>query len=737
MDRKSLEHEFLRPLCSSWVAKIERAKEARSNWKNVADECLMFYSNSCQAMWDPEYSKKFWKNVKLPRFRITINKAFELVAVFGPNLMWETPYRTVKPKRTMEFPPELFGQDEQSMMLYQQVQQMQQMDKARDAAITMMMQAWLNYTPGEMPSGGLEGHCERSVIDALIKGRGCQVVRNYQMPGSRRTLTGCFYLDPYDLYTDPDFNQIDECRWIAIKHVAPYYEVEKKFGLEKNSLKNKSSLESSWSHSEWSTDSEADARRRAGQTGDNIVWYEIYSKAGCGIRQTTVQEDVRDHMDSVVEQYAYLAICPDVPYPLNMPTERLRRGATDDDVRDAFSWPVPLWSDGSWPVHCLDFYHDPKSSWPVAPLSPGMGELKLLNFLVSWMATRTWSSTRDFWAVAAPHVEHYKDYLLNGDDQMIIPTPFGVDDVKAAVSVLTQPEMRQDMSRLIAFISDMFDKRVGLTAYVYGLNEGGTQNRTAEETVAKSRAVAARPEFMQKQVVKWQSGLAKDEAFLTRWFVRGSDVEPLIGRYGASLWDQLIVSTDVELVTRQFEYSIAASSIRRPNRDRDVANFQQVAGMFLPIMQQYGASSGNYEPFNFLMRKWAEYHDADLDGAEIPPPQPPDPAQMEIQQRMQAAEVAKAEAEVQKIMADAQGSAASSQMDQVGLMMEAEKARLGLEAQAAKDQLGIQASQARSITELLQGQAKHESMLRQGQEIHEAKLRQAQQTQQSKVGSRG
>ena len=302
-----------------------------------------------------------------------------------------------------------------------------------------------------------------------------------------------------------------------------------------------------------------------------------------------------------------------------------------------------------------------------------------------------------------------------------------MDDVKSAVSVLTQPEMRQDMSRLIAFISDMFDKRVGLTAYVYGLNEGGTQNRTAEETVSKSRAVAARPEFMQKQVVKWQGGLARGEAFMTRWFVRGDDVRPLLGDYGAMLWDQLIVNTDVELVTREFEYTIAASSIRRPNRDRDVANFQQVAGMFLPIMQQYGASSGNYQPFNFLMNKWAEYHDADLDGANIPPPQEPDPQQMEIQQRMQMAEVTKAEAEAQKIMADAQGAIASSQIDETRLMMEAQREELKLAAQAAKDQQSLQAAQSKTVTEMLQGQAKHEMMLRQGQEIHEAKLRQSQQ----------
>jgi len=111
MDAKTLDYEFLRPLVSAWTAKIERAKEGRSRWHEVASECLMFYSNSAQAMWDPEYSKKFWKNVKLPRFRITINKSFELVAIFAPNLMWETPHRSVNSKKALFLPPDVFGQD--------------------------------------------------------------------------------------------------------------------------------------------------------------------------------------------------------------------------------------------------------------------------------------------------------------------------------------------------------------------------------------------------------------------------------------------------------------------------------------------------------------------------------------------------------------------------------------------------------------------------------------------------
>jgi hypothetical protein len=101
MDHTTIAEEFLRPLVSGWLNKIECAarSKARTEWKDAADESAMFYSNSAAAMWNPNYSKRFWKGVKLPKFRITINKAFEMVAIFSPSLIWDVPHRTVDAKR--------------------------------------------------------------------------------------------------------------------------------------------------------------------------------------------------------------------------------------------------------------------------------------------------------------------------------------------------------------------------------------------------------------------------------------------------------------------------------------------------------------------------------------------------------------------------------------------------------------------------------------------------------------
>ena len=125
---------MFRPMVTGWLAKIEASRRSRKKWEEVSSECLMFYSKSAAAMWDAGYSKKFWKGVQEPRFRVTINKAFELIAIFGPNLLWEVPHRTVEPKKPLEIPPEVFGDlnNPQIQQVHQQVMAQHQFQHGQD-----------------------------------------------------------------------------------------------------------------------------------------------------------------------------------------------------------------------------------------------------------------------------------------------------------------------------------------------------------------------------------------------------------------------------------------------------------------------------------------------------------------------------------------------------------------------------------------------------------------------------
>lgn len=725
----SLDHEFLRPLVQGWIGKIEAASRARSKWKEVADECEMFYSKSAAAMWDSSYGKKFWRNVKAPKFRITINKAFELVAVFGPNLLWDTPTRTVTPKKMLELPEELLNADPNMAPLYQQMMQMAGMDSARDKVISQLLTLWLNYTPRETPGGGLAGQSEMAVIDALIKGRGVLSVEKYQFPGSGRTITRARRVKPEYLLIDPDFDSLDEAKWISIKHIDPHWEVERRFKLKPGSLKNKATLESIWSHGEYQgNEGKGESHRKSGQTNDLVVWYEIFSKCGPGGRLTGIDEGVKQELEETAGDYAYLAICSECPYPLNCPTEFLKGGASHSEVKDRFQWPVPVWADDRWPIECLDFYPDPSNAWPIPPLGPAMGELKLLNFIVPWLCNRTYSSMRDFWAVAGPHVEHYRKYLEEGDDQSIIPTPIGTDDVRKAVAILSGPEAKADVWKIIELVSTMFDKRTGLTEFAYGKNEDGTQNRTAEETIAKARAVGVRPEHMQNKVVAWQSNVSTLEGFLTRWFVTGEDVEPLLGKLGRMLWEQYIMSSDVEAVARQMEFTVAAASMRRPNRDRDIANFQSFSQQFGTTLDKYGETTGNYGPFNGMLENWADFHDADLSKCMIPEKDPNDPqAQMQQQQQQLTLEQLAAEIEATKAEAMLKTSQAQGQTEQLQQEMALKQQEMAANLQMKREEMGMelqakgaefQIDMAKSAAEIEMEQKKHAMQMQQDQQSH-------------------
>lgn len=709
--------EFMRPLVTSWVNKIERADSSRKEWKELADECMMYYSKSAAAMWDEKYSRKIWQGVKPPKFRISINKAFEYVAVMAPNLFWGMPHRSVKPKSRLEVPAGIIPDDPMFQQAFAAMMQQQQMSEQRDAGVSMMLESWLNYTSREQPNGGLKHESWLSLIDALLKGRGVMVSRPYQMPGSGKMLTGSFREKPENLFIDSDFTSLDDAMWIAIKHTEKHWAVEEKFNLPRNSLKGRSSLESSWHGSEINTTEGGVASHRVnGDTNDMIVWYEIYSKGGPGARMTGMPNSLKDHLEDVVGKYAYVAISPSVPYPLNCPAEAFRsgginnKGATDRQIKEKFSWPAPLWADDRWPIECLDFYPDPDKAWPVPPLAPAMGELKFLNFMVPWLANRIYSSSRDFIAIASKQFEEYKRHFQEGDDQTLIPMPPGTDDIRKQIMVLQQPETRLDAWKIVGLVHEYFDKRTGLTETAYGRNENGTQNRTAEETLAKSKAVGARPEFMQNQLIDHQSRLAATEAFLARWFIEGDDVGNLMGPVGKFMWENFVMTSDIESVVRQMNYTVSASSVRRPDRDRDVANFQQVMQYFAPAMEGVMNNWGDPKPYNAMMKKWGEYHDEDLQEMEIQPPPPPQPdPKQEMDMQLKQMDMQSKQMDMQARQMDH-----AAKLEQLGAKAEADAMKLQAEITSA--QLQFQFDAIRSEQEVDQDEVRHDQEIRQSEE---------------------
>ena len=265
---KAIGQEYFRPLCSTWREKIDVALKYRKEWADAADACYILYSGIVDAFWKTENINRFVSNGLTPKFKLSIAKAFELVALFGPTLFYRLPVRAVRPHKRVEYtdddvllslgidprtPPQLqlqmqqLQQQMQQMqqtqpppqpqapgmppapppfnpqlaMAQQQLQQMQmqlqqigqqvqmtrineQYEKNKVEVAARICESYLSYTPYEQPDGGLERHGIDACTDMLVTGRGVMFPRAYTHPGSKRTLTGCFRESSKRIVTDPD-----------------------------------------------------------------------------------------------------------------------------------------------------------------------------------------------------------------------------------------------------------------------------------------------------------------------------------------------------------------------------------------------------------------------------------------------------------------------------------------------------------------------------------------------------
>lgn len=725
--------EFMRPFVTAWLEKIRLARRYRKDFDDVAEQCKHFYQGATGFMWEPSFRARFMGSIKAPRFKITIAKAFELVAIFGPIMYWRNPTRTMHPRESLEYTPDMFG-DPNDPMVQQQFQMIQMQlgqEKSQEAIRNKLMVKALNYLPNEQPGGGLAQHSQTAIVEALVKGRGCLWTEPYQMPSSSRLLVGSFYDSVDDLGIDPDSRDPTalDARWIHRRRRMPIHEVERKFGLPKDSLKGKGNMESL--ESQGSNNEPQDRMDRSnGGTFDMMEYYEIWSKGGVGGKLSGVNRELVDALDEVMGDHVYMVVAPDVPYFLNAPSERIR-SASDEDIRSMMEWPIPFWTDQRWPVSMLDFYPKLDSPWPMAPLAPGLGELMFLNVMISRLCNHIYSSSRDLVAVLRSAAGDVEEVLKNGDDQSVFLLNDVGKSLNEAIQIFQHPPVNFDVWKIIDQVSQQFDRRTGLTELAYGLNPGGVQSRTAADINAKQENMSVRPDHMSQQVETWQTEVADKEKFCLHWFVKGYDLQPLLGQVGGQLWDQHIANEDPEIVVREMRATLEANSAKKPNKQRDTSNLNAVMPVLFPELSKHADVTHDTNPLNELLRRLGNAHEMDMEGLTMGPrqPAPPPPeAQQQMQQQAQM-EMAKIQSEVTTSQIEAQIKQVDMQIKQIdlqirqleaqaeaaGVNVDMQKAQMGMQADMQKTQMGLQADMQRTQLEMQRDQAKLQLEMQSGQ----------------------
>jgi hypothetical protein len=160
------------------------------------------------------------------------------------------------------------------------------------------------------------------------------------------------------------------------------------------------------------------------------------------------------------------------------------------------------------------------------------------------------------------------------------------------------------------------------------------------------------------------------------------------------MWEQLVMSSDVELVVREMQYTVAAGSSRRPNKERDVANINQFLNTFGPALTQMAMQTGDTKALNGAIQLWGKASDMEVDELMIAPPPPPPgqeqmmQAQMQMMEKQQQMEQQKQQAELQM---DSQRHGQEMQQDQQRhvqeMQQDREEAQMKMQVETTKAQI--------------------------------------------------
>lgn len=667
---ENIQQYLLGPIVSQWFARFNSAEKTKERFSVMAKLCRQFLGSSAKAMWEDSFRREFYPGIAQPQFMVSLNKAFELVAIIGPSLYWQNPSREVKsaavPDQTAM--AQLFGISEQDML--QQIQQQQQQDtqtkEIRNGLATLVMQ----YTGRDHP-GGVKTDVELIIQDALVTGRGCGWTETYTDRSTGMPQVGTFY-DPVDnLLIDPDAKDpaMRDVNWIARRHVEPVWAVERRFGYPPGYLQGRGTHISS----EYQAKLQVENRDGTTLYQDLVEWYEVWSTGGIGARVTGADAQMGQALDQLTGDYCYLCVTRNLAHPLNLPPILVTEGGPEH-ILEALRWRTSrfgsvfeLWKDRKWPVELLDFYPVVGSCWPMAVLGPGIGSLLAMNILLVSHLTMSWDRRRDIIAVNGAYVAEVEAAVKGENNPAIIninsASQLGIGDI---IGFVNRPEVQGNLLEWIQYLDKQFQMATGLDDIHYGVSQ--KQARVNSDVEARTNAANVRPDKMATDVHKFIVGCGTKEMWLTAQYVKGEQLRPLLGDWGSMAWDSLVGSMPFDTLIHEMEIWIEAIDMRRPNRDKDMSDLERLMPFYVPAVQAYAQMTGDEKPFNALLHKFATAMEMKTpEDLYFGPWHPaPDPQMQQMQAQMQQLEAGKTAAETDEIKAKTAARLIDAQYKQTG-----------------------------------------------------------------------
>lgn len=656
---EQVQRALLAPLVTQWVARLESAKAAKSRFDLCAKLCRKFYGSDPGAQWGEEVRREFYPQVPKPQFAISINKAFELVSVIGPSLIWRYPKRQVRsikpPSQTAILQQVLGVQDEQFL---QQMQAAEQLQNTAAETRDQIAERVLNYMLDSHPTGTALSEAQLVVQDALVTGLGLLWTETYTDRADGTPMIASFAGRQDELLIDPDCRDATRAtaKWISRTHVEPAWVVERRFGYPPGYLAGKGTSASA----EWAwQQSQTQQGHRMYQ--DMVEWHEVWSCGGVGVRVHGIDPTLAQSIDEVAGEYCYIAFTKNLPHPLNLPPTLVEQ-APPEMIREALRWRTSrfgsvfeCWKDRKWPCEFLDFYPLSGSPWPIAPLAPGLPYLLAMNILLVSHLQLSYDRRRDIIGVYEHMAQQVNEALNSESTPCVIKlTSAAQQSISEVMTYLQRPAVGGDLLQWVEYLDRQFQKATGLDDLSYGIST--KQSRVVADVQLRQQKSAVRPDKMAEDTAEFLRRVALKELWLTVMYADGRSLTPLLGPYGAQVWEQQIKTMPFELMIKQFTTDVEVTEMRRPDNDKEISDHERILPFLLPVLQSYSQVTGDTTPLNNLLQRYftaMQLRDPGAFAMQSWAQQQPDPAVTQMQ-------TALGQAQLQKLAADTEETRAKT-----------------------------------------------------------------------------
>jgi hypothetical protein len=477
-EEKTRDREVDRLKADFWTERINAAKEVKKPYTTTSGEVLHYF----KAQHDKLYQSLTDAGVMDfdGMLQVSVPKVAQMKNTIAPRLYVAKPDRSVTP-----ISPD-------PVMI----------------ALGRALGAYLTYTARE---AHFARTVRQTVDDGLIRGR--MLLR--QVWDEIRGIVTSIHLASTDFLFDPDFTEIGDGAWIAIRHREPLWQMKRR--LPKWRLKGLDKILDDVADTEASVDEDEedndDAPKKDRATAEIVEWWEVLSKMGCGFRGATMKDYTRyKKQDEDGGDYVRLEVVPGH-------RTILKEG----------DWDVPFYMDRDWPISWGDLVETPGSSWPESPMGQVLALQKAVDLLTSLRLVSCKNRDRLVLLMDKKISGVAQDTLRCGSSADLIPIdmPSGYS-LESLVKVLDFGQGSAESALERDFLLREMDTTLGTTSMVTGGQDSGAKDRSATATQVRNSAAETRSADMEAKRDELLTDAARKEALMVRLFVKEDEFAPFV-----------------------------------------------------------------------------------------------------------------------------------------------------------------------------------------------------------------